>query len=67
MLRIGYVRLGDSVEGDDALNEAAALRALGCQVVRGEEPAQRGAAPFATLYSILDFIGSGDELVVGDI
>ena len=69
MLRIGYVRLRDPAPdgetGESAADEAAALRAIGCQVVRAEEPARPGADPFATLHSILDFIGSGDELVVG--
>jgi DNA invertase Pin-like site-specific DNA recombinase len=69
MLRIGYVRLRDAVPnsegGDEATGDAAALRAAGCQVVRAEEPPQAGADPFATLHSILDFIGAGDELVVG--
>ncbi|HLZ73694.1 recombinase family protein [Phenylobacterium sp.] len=74
MLRIGYVRLrepapgseaSDGVSLGDAARDAADLRAAGCQVVRAEEPPQPGADPFATLHSILDFIGSGDELVVG--
>lgn len=62
MLRIGYVRLRDQDSADDT----AVLKAMGCHVVRAEEP---GAAPSgddeaAVLYSILDFIGSGDQLVV---
>jgi len=62
MLRIGYVRLRDAQSAD----ETAALKALGCHVVRAEEPA---AAPMAgdetaVLESILDFIGPGDQLVV---
>lgn len=71
MLRIGYVRLRDLVPGvegaggGDPTDEAAALRAAGCQVVRAEEPAQPGGDPFTALHSILDFIGAGDELVVG--
>ncbi|MGZ6015290.1 MAG: recombinase family protein [Phenylobacterium sp.] len=69
MLRIGYVRLRGQGEGDDASDRASAdtadLRTAGCQVVRAEAPAQPGADPFATLHSILDFIGAGDELVVG--
>jgi DNA invertase Pin-like site-specific DNA recombinase len=55
MLRIGYVRLRDAENAP----EVEALRAAGCQVVRGEEP---GA--YATLEAILDFIGDGDQLTV---
>ncbi|MFC3070776.1 recombinase family protein [Phenylobacterium soli] len=57
MLRIGYVRLSDTDHSD----AAAALRDMGCQVVRVEEDAAPEARP--TLTSILDFIGQGDELV----
>lgn len=66
MLRIGYVRLRGSEDGagGGVAEEAAALRALGCQVVRAEEPAGSGGEDHATLQSILDFIGEGDELVV---
>jgi DNA invertase Pin-like site-specific DNA recombinase len=60
MLTIGYVRL----EGDPQA-QAATLQAYGCQVVRVEEPAGSGGDLFAVLHSILDFIGDGDELVVG--
>jgi DNA invertase Pin-like site-specific DNA recombinase len=60
MLRIGYVRLRDA---DSAL-DTAALKALGCHVVRAEEPAAPGGAEFAVLDSILEFIGPGDQLVV---
>ena len=60
MLRIGYVRLRDT----DPAGETAALKALGCQVVRAEEPASNGGDGFAVLDSILDFIGDGDQLVV---
>jgi DNA invertase Pin-like site-specific DNA recombinase len=56
MLRIGYVRLRDATAHEDS----AALKAAGCQVVRAEEPHSGGH----TLNSILDFIGSGDQLVV---
>jgi DNA invertase Pin-like site-specific DNA recombinase len=55
MLRIGYVRFRDA----ESAPEAAALRAAGCQVIRAEEP---GAC--ATLETILDFIGEGDQLAV---
>lgn len=64
MLRIGYIRLSDPELGD-AAHEAAQLRAFGCQVVRAEAPPQPGREDFAALRSILDFIGQGDELVVG--
>ena len=56
MLKIGYVRLRDAAAHEDT----AALKAAGCQVVRAEEPAADGEV----LSSILDFIGSGDQLVV---
>ncbi len=60
MLRIGYVRLRDA----DPTGETAALKALGCQVVRAEEPAAPGGDDDAVLESILEFIGEGDQLVV---
>jgi DNA invertase Pin-like site-specific DNA recombinase len=63
MLRIGYVR--SAASADEAANDATALRAAGCQVVRAEDPARPGADPFAALHAILDFIGANDELVVG--
>ena len=56
MLRIGYVRLRDAQSTEDP----AALKAMGCHVVRAEE----GCGEPATLSSILDFIGPGDQLVV---
>lgn len=60
MLKIGYVRLRDA--GSAA--ETAALKAIGCHVVRAEEPPSAGGDDAAVLNSILDFIGEGDELVV---
>jgi DNA invertase Pin-like site-specific DNA recombinase len=60
MLRIGYVRLRDA----GSTSETAALKAIGCHVVRAEEPVAPGADDSAVLYSILDFIGVGDQLVV---
>jgi DNA invertase Pin-like site-specific DNA recombinase len=60
MLRIGYVRLLDV----ECAADTAALKAIGCHVVRAEEPGPRGARDFMVLASILDFIGRGDELVV---
>jgi DNA invertase Pin-like site-specific DNA recombinase len=65
MLRIGYVRLQHPGLDADAAPETAALRALGCQVVRAEAPGPAGGDDFAVLHAILDFIGHGDELVVG--
>ena len=56
MLRIGYVRLRDAQSAEDT----AALKAMGCHVVRAEE----GRGEVSTLSSILDFIGPGDQLVV---
>lgn len=55
MLRIGYVRLRDSGAEDDSV----VLKAMGCHVVRAEEPHGPNV-----LASILEFIGAGDELVV---
>ena len=60
MLRIGYVRLRDA----DPTGETTALKALGCQVVRAEEPGAPGGDDCAVLDSILEFIGEGDQLVV---
>jgi DNA invertase Pin-like site-specific DNA recombinase len=60
MLRIGYVRLRDA----EPTSDTAALKALGCHVVRAEEPVTPGGDDWAVLYSILDFIGAGDQLVV---
>ena len=60
MLRIGYVRLRDARSSEDT----ATLKARGCHVVRAEEPAPPGGDEAAVLYSILDFIGEGDQLVV---
>lgn len=60
MLRIGYVRLRDLQSADDT----AKLKAMGCHVVRAEEPGPHGADDACVLHSILDFIGLGDELVV---
>lgn len=59
MLRIGYVRLRDLESASDTVT----LKALGCHVVRAEEPAGEGDDG-AVLYSILDFIGAGDQLAV---
>lgn len=59
MLRIGYVRLRDAASAADT----AVLKAAGCHVVRAEEPGD-GCDDDAVLYSILDFIGEGDQLVV---
>jgi DNA invertase Pin-like site-specific DNA recombinase len=65
MLRIGYVRLHDDHLGAEPAAETAALMALGCHVVRAEAPARPDGDDFAVLHSILEFIGAGDELVVG--
>jgi len=62
MLKIGYVRLGD----EDLDQQIAALEALGCQVIRSEERFGLGAVS-PVLNSILDFIGEGDQLVVGKL
>ncbi|HQT54291.1 MAG TPA: recombinase family protein [Phenylobacterium sp.] len=60
MLRIGYVRLRDERSADDT----ATLKAIGCHVVRAEEPAGPMTDESTVLSSILDFIGEGDQLVV---
>ncbi|MCR5879060.1 recombinase family protein [Phenylobacterium sp. J367] len=60
MLRIGYVRLRDEASASDS----AALKAMGCHVVRAEEPARPGSDEYAVLDSILEFIGAGDQLVI---
>jgi len=60
MLKIGYVRLRD----ERSANDTALLKTRGCHVVRAEEPSGPGADDSATLSSILDFIGEGDQLVV---
>jgi DNA invertase Pin-like site-specific DNA recombinase len=59
MLRIGYVRLRDPESASDTVT----LKALGCHVVRAEEPAP-DTDESAVLFSILDFIGARDQLVV---
>ena len=60
MLRIGYVRL----RHQESAVDTATLKALGCHVVRAEEPGAAGGDESAVLMSILDFVGSGDQLVV---
>lgn len=60
LLKIGYVRLRDARSADDT----AQLKALGCHVVRAEEPSGPAGDDSAILSSILDFIGEGDQLVV---
>jgi DNA invertase Pin-like site-specific DNA recombinase len=60
MIRIGYVRLRDEASA----SETASLKAIGCHVVRAEEPGGCGADERGVLDSILDFVAEGDELVV---
>ena len=60
MVRIGYVRLRDAASAEDS----ASLKAIGCHVVRAEEPAGPSDPGASVLTSILDFIGEGDQLVV---
>ena len=60
MIRIGYVRLRDA----GSASETAGLKAVGCHVVRAEEPSAGGGEERSVLQSILDFVGEGDELVV---
>lgn len=59
MLRIGYIRLRD----EGSASETSILKSLGCHVVRAEE-ARQGGDDCAVLSSILDFVGSGDQLMV---
>ncbi|HEX5264499.1 MAG TPA: recombinase family protein [Phenylobacterium sp.] len=67
MLRIGYVRFDERSFGPDATQQAAALEALGCHVVRAEDTGRSRREDFAVLNSILDFIAEGDQLVVGKL
>lgn len=60
MLRIGYVRLRDQGSAVDTTT----LKALGCHVVRAEEPRADTGDDHAVLMSILDFVGPADQLVV---
>jgi DNA invertase Pin-like site-specific DNA recombinase len=60
MLKIGYVRLRDARSAEDT----ATLKAVGCHVVRAEEPSGPGIDGPTALDSVLDFIGEGDQLVV---
>jgi DNA invertase Pin-like site-specific DNA recombinase len=66
MLKIGYLRPSDpAIEpGADRDAETARLTALGCDVIRTEEPARAGGEAFGVLRSVLEFIGAGDQLVV---
>jgi DNA invertase Pin-like site-specific DNA recombinase len=65
MLRIGYVRLRDPDAAAGRAEQTAALKRLGCQVVRTERAGPPGRDDFAVLNSILEFIAEGDQLVVG--
>ena len=60
MVRIGYVRLRDEASAEDS----GTLKAIGCHVVRAEEPASPYDSGASVLTAILDFIGEGDQLVV---
>jgi DNA invertase Pin-like site-specific DNA recombinase len=59
MVKIGYVGRADG--GADA----AVLKSQGCHVVRTENHESRGGDTPGVLSSILEFIGKGDQLVVG--
>lgn len=61
MLRIGYIKIQDDLSGD----YSARLKEHGCDVVRVEDSTAIDGAPM--LEAILEFIGGGDELVVGAI
>src|SRR6202795_3886105 len=62
MTVIGYARV--STTDQDLSIQEAALRAVGCDVIRAEK--QSGTSPQgrAELRTVLDFIGKGDVLLV---
>jgi DNA invertase Pin-like site-specific DNA recombinase len=62
MLRIGYVRPGSEDRVTELAAQTQTLNARGCDVIRCEQPSGDG---YAVLYSVLDFIDEGDQLVVG--
>ncbi len=61
MLRIGYVRPGGEDRVTELGTQTQLLNTRGCDVVRYEQSGEG----FGVLYSILDFIDDGDQLVVG--
>ncbi len=62
MARIGYARV--STSDQDAEAQVDKLRSEGCQPIRSEKASGAGREGRSELAAILDFIRSGDELVV---
>jgi len=62
MARIGYARV--SSQDQDHSSQEARLRAAGCEPVRAEKASGGSRDGRNELASIMDFIRSGDELVV---
>lgn len=65
MRRVGYVRRPGAGGAGGLADEAEALRALGCEEVRIEEPAAVGGDPHAALHALIDALRPGDQLLVG--
>jgi DNA invertase Pin-like site-specific DNA recombinase len=62
LAKIGYARVS-SLDQDHATQEAR-LRAAGCEIIRKEKASGKSRAGRDELAAILEFIRSGDELVV---
>ncbi|WP_375598490.1 recombinase family protein [Devosia sp. Naph2] len=62
MARIGYARV--STSDQDAELQIAKLRAEGCEIVRAEKVSGASRAGRDELETIIQFLRSGDELVV---
>src|SRR5260370_31901005 len=62
MTVIGYARVSNT-DQDLSIQEAA-LRAVGCDVIRAEKQSGTSTQGRAELRTVLDFIGKGDVLLV---
>jgi DNA invertase Pin-like site-specific DNA recombinase len=62
MARIGYARV--STTDQDLSLQLAALKAAGCDVIRAEKVSGTSTTGRVELATVLDFIGTGDTLVV---
>jgi DNA invertase Pin-like site-specific DNA recombinase len=62
MTRIGYARV--STFDQDRTTQAARLKAAGCEIIRREKASGKTRAGGDELASILEFVRTGDELVV---
>src|SRR6202795_317680 len=62
MTVIGYARV--STTDQDLSIQEAALRAVGCDVIRAEKQSGTSTQGRAELRTVLDFIGKGDVLLV---